>query len=373
MIAVLTDIVLIITGFLLLLFAAVVLGQRKGRAVSRYLLAGFLVTKALLITRWSLFRFDILIFGDNRYIFYTSAALFFLLAPWVYLYVRSICYKNYRPGMLSLLHGLPFLFVLAYTTGILLTENNPELPGMLSYPSNHYWQLFWGLNFLQVMAYILAMVAVVHSYHRRIKELYSSISRIRMDWLNGLLLLISLYWVFVVTKGIITLIQPGATAFARAVDLFSITIFLVFVCILVVRGLAHINVFNGVAANGNNHPKLSHDEAKAIYLEVLGFMQQNKPFLLPALSLDQLSTQVNKPAWQISYAINHITGQNFFNFINAYRVKEAQRKLEEVGERKLTVLEILYEVGFNSKSTFNDVFKKATGMTPTEYRLKHQM
>jgi AraC-like DNA-binding protein len=373
MIAVLTDIVLIITGFLLLLFAAVVLSQRRGRAVSRYLLAGFLFTKALLVIRWSLGRFHVLAFEDHRYFFYSSAALFFLLAPWVYLYVRSVCYKNYRPGMLSLLHGFPFLFVLAYTLGILLTEHQPELPGILSYPSNHYLQLFWGINFLQILAYILAMVRVVNSYHRRIKELYSSISRIKMDWLNGLLLLISLYWVFVVTKGIMTIIQPEATTFARAVDLFSITIFLVFVCILVVRGLAHINIFNGVVANGNLHPKLSEQEARAIYLQVLDFMQQNKPYLLPTLSLDQLGTQVNLPAWQISYAINHVTGQNFFSFINAYRVKEAQRKLEVVGERKLTVLEILYDVGFNSKSTFNNVFKKATGMTPTEYRLKHQM
>ena len=58
----------------------------------------------------------------------------------------------------------------------------------------------------------------------------------------------------------------------------------------------------------------------------------------------------------------------FFDFINAYRIKEVQNILKESTDDKLTVLEAMYQAGFNSKSSFNTAFKKETGLTPTEFR-----
>jgi len=65
-------------------------------------------------------------------------------------------------------------------------------------------------------------------------------------------------------------------------------------------------------------------------------------------------------------------GQNFYDFINRYRILEAKQLLTNPKDPKITVLEVLYEVGFNSKSSFNTLFKKYTGLTPTEFRKKQQ-
>jgi AraC-like DNA-binding protein len=63
-------------------------------------------------------------------------------------------------------------------------------------------------------------------------------------------------------------------------------------------------------------------------------------------------------------------GQNFYDFINRHRIDEASRLLTNPADEKITILEVLYEVGFNSKSSFNTLFKKYTGLTPTEFRKK---
>lgn len=65
--------------------------------------------------------------------------------------------------------------------------------------------------------------------------------------------------------------------------------------------------------------------------------------------------------------------KHFFDFVNEYRIEKAKELLTHPERKEYTVLEILYEVGFNSKSSFNTAFKKRTGLTPTEYRRKNSL
>jgi AraC-like DNA-binding protein len=74
------------------------------------------------------------------------------------------------------------------------------------------------------------------------------------------------------------------------------------------------------------------------------------------------------PVRDLSLLINHKLDQHFFDFINSFRIEKAKKILEDPSKNKTTVLEILYEVGFNSKSSFNTAFKKHVGLTPTQYR-----
>jgi AraC-like DNA-binding protein len=74
------------------------------------------------------------------------------------------------------------------------------------------------------------------------------------------------------------------------------------------------------------------------------------------------------PVRDLSLLINHKLDQHFFDFINSFRIEKAKKILEDSSKNKTTVLEILYEVGFNSKSSFNTAFKKHVGLTPTQYR-----
>jgi AraC-like DNA-binding protein len=107
-------------------------------------------------------------------------------------------------------------------------------------------------------------------------------------------------------------------------------------------------------------------------LEILKkHMEEKKPWLEPELSLEQLASQLSMRPKVLSQLINESLKQNFFDFVNRYRIDEAKRLLTNPEDKKITVLEVLYEVGFNSKSSFNTLFKKHTGLTPSEFKKKH--
>jgi AraC-like DNA-binding protein len=117
----------------------------------------------------------------------------------------------------------------------------------------------------------------------------------------------------------------------------------------------------------NRKPEaLSFDEKdKRKLVQVL---EQDKIYLKSKLTLQDLAIEVDVPAHQLSQLINREFGQNFFELINKYRVEEVKRKLKDPKFQHLTFLGIALESGFNSKASFNRIFKKSTGQTPNEYR-----
>ncbi|UCF04979.1 MAG: helix-turn-helix domain-containing protein [bacterium] len=105
--------------------------------------------------------------------------------------------------------------------------------------------------------------------------------------------------------------------------------------------------------------------------ELKTLMEEEKVFLDPDLTLQKLAQRLKIHYNQLSRIINERFEMSFNNYMNRYRIEEAQRRLADPAERNRNILEIMYDVGFYSKSTFNTAFKKFTGMSPSEYRRKH--
>jgi AraC-like DNA-binding protein len=97
-------------------------------------------------------------------------------------------------------------------------------------------------------------------------------------------------------------------------------------------------------------------------------MESKQPYMDASLSMHDLASQLDMNVRELSLLINHTLHQHFFDFVNRYRIEKAKEMLRDPEDQKVTVLEVLYEVGFNSKSSFNTTFKKFTGQTPTQYR-----
>ena len=97
-------------------------------------------------------------------------------------------------------------------------------------------------------------------------------------------------------------------------------------------------------------------------------MKVNEPFMDSSLNVYDLAKQINVSSRELSIAINQNLNKHFFDYVNEYRINKAMQLFQQTTDEKLTVLEVLYDVGFNSKSSFNTAFKKFTGQTPSEYR-----
>ncbi len=103
-------------------------------------------------------------------------------------------------------------------------------------------------------------------------------------------------------------------------------------------------------------------------LKVQNGMEIDKLFLKHNLNIDQFSKRIDLPVKDVSAVINKHYNTNFFEFMNKYRVEEAKRLLSDSQYANVTILDILLEAGFNSKSAFHRFFNRLVGVSPTEFR-----
>jgi YesN/AraC family two-component response regulator len=116
--------------------------------------------------------------------------------------------------------------------------------------------------------------------------------------------------------------------------------------------------------------KLEKEKIQEINTRVISLMEKEELYKEAELTLQDLSTKIQHPTYQVSLAINEGLNKSFYDLVNGYRVEEAKRLLLMPDSRNYTILSVGFEAGFNSKTTFNTVFKKFTGLTPTEYKSK---
>lgn len=117
------------------------------------------------------------------------------------------------------------------------------------------------------------------------------------------------------------------------------------------------------------HRKLiSDDNLEEMKCALIMLMENEKPFLDPELSLFKLASQLMLPSHQLSYVINKGFNENFYQFINRYRIEEAKKMIQDSKMEHLSLIGIAFEVGFNSKTVFNTTFKKSTNQTPSEFK-----
>jgi len=116
---------------------------------------------------------------------------------------------------------------------------------------------------------------------------------------------------------------------------------------------------------------LDKDVAKKYVSELKEFIENEKPYLDEDLTINKLAQLLSMSSHHLSQVINSELNQNFYTFINTYRANEVREKLKNPDNKNESVLILAYESGFKSKSSFNIIFKKINGVTPTEFRKKH--
>ena len=107
-----------------------------------------------------------------------------------------------------------------------------------------------------------------------------------------------------------------------------------------------------------------------IQARLLKYINEEKPYLAPDLSLRALAERIDIHPNQLSWLLKKSMGKNFNEFINHYRVEAFKKLCKDNAKAHITLIGLAYESGFNSKTVFNTYFKKETGLTPKQF-LKH--
>ena len=113
---------------------------------------------------------------------------------------------------------------------------------------------------------------------------------------------------------------------------------------------------------------LSHASRQKIKKGLRSLIEMERVYLDPLLSLDRLAKALHVPPHYLSQYLNREMKMTFNEWVNAHRIEECKRLISDPNQQDATIQSLMYQAGFNSKSTFHTAFKKSTGMTPTQYR-----
>lgn len=222
--------------------------------------------------------------------------------------------------------------------------------------------------------YIVLCFLALKKYQKILPEYYSALEKINLNWLKYII--ISLIVLFI---GVFCMIALGTRTdiipFARIFQIVAVIQSGYLWCI-VFFSLRQSLVFHQQGAMDINNIVTKEekvyiqdkDRSDFVSQKLLNFMEAEKPYLDEELSLQKLSLLMNISTHQLSQTINQKLNTNFYKFVNAYRIEEVKKKLKDPEFEKYSILGIAFESGFNSKSTFNKIFKEETGLTPSEFK-----
>jgi AraC-like DNA-binding protein len=367
----LSDILFVIVIFQLLFTSLFLFTHRSGRKVSNRLLGAFFLVIGL-----NLMDNLLLIKGaytGNAAFGLWSVWLLLLFGPLLYLYTQSILYRDFRLSLSKGWHFLPFVLLFVITEIYWQTRGPGERRLMLEQvmtrkvPGYQYWDS--ALIFGQFFLYMFASFRLIGRFKRAAGDSFSDYRRIDIRWLSNSLLFFTAAMALAAVNSFIGL--TSLAAYWLPVFLVVIGLVWVYINVLLLKALKDSELFGVLGdAPPAAAPTGPVEEWRGILDQLRGHMGTRRPWLDPDLTLEQLALQLKLRPKLLSQAINEGLGQNFFEFINRYRIEEARRLLTNPADKKITVLEVLYQVGFNSKSSFNTVFKKQTGLTPSEFKKK---
>ena len=316
-------------------------------------------------------------FCNDKYILTIIHLTFPLLHyPIFYLYVKSLVNKTTKSHFIELFHFAPYLIIFLLLS---LFPDNRDFLSISNHPNRliHFNLI---LNLVSGLTYMSLSLKLLKKYNKRIKQAFSSIDKINLKWLAHLIfsfcvvLLIGITYI-ILTKGFQLNFNLSIDAFVYG----SITFFVFFIGFYSIKKTAFFSYQNfgedvdATTSKQNNKNKydkygLKKKEIPKLKETLLQYMDEKKPYLDCNLTLAQLAEKLNVYKHYLTQILNDELNQNFFDFINSYRIEEVKNRLAEKNSGQYTLLGIAFDSGFNSKSSFNRIFKNHTGITPSQYK-----
>lgn len=359
--------------FLVVVLALFLVTVKTKHKLSNWLLAFFLFTNAVDALKFLMRDFPVNYINLEAF----RWSFNYLIPAIFYFYALSVCFTKFRLKLEQIWHIIPFVaFNLYMAYGIYFQDRAEKISFVNELRDAPTMQFFLILFEILFQVYFIASFFVI----RKAKIVYlENYTNPDISKLNALYKITILYYVvhfLVLIRWWVTFVYGfgDLREWIVMLDGFS---FFVCTCWYLFVALNNPDFFRGINAQlkpikevvseEKSTPEI--DEEKNKQIESLKiFMVKNEPYLDSSLTIQNLAEQVEMPVKDLSALINLYMDKHFFDFVNEYRIEKAMQILKDSSQKELTVLEILYKVGFNSKSSFNTSFKKYTGKTPTDFR-----
>jgi len=354
------------------LFSGILIAAKKPRTIANQILAAWL----LIICA----EMIIMLINETLIELYPVKILPYTYGPLLLLYAKWMTSENPRFNLRYLWHFAPF-FIFLIASLIYIDERVMHgTDGFLVVDRFVSFRIVYGITFfISITAYSLATFMVIHRHQKKLKELISfSSEKITLRWLLGLSITFYTGYVVMFIFGGIDIMVGFMPFDPYELSFISLTL-LTF--LFGVFGFHQPSIFEEVVRydikvkplelepdlKKYQRSGLKNEDVADLVNKVRKYMVIEKPYLDRELTIYDLSNQLKISRHTLSEVINEHMGMNFYNLVNEYRISEVKERMKSDEYRQLTILAIAYDSGFNSKSSFNTIFKEKTGQTPSEY------
>ncbi|RHW74942.1 AraC family transcriptional regulator [Colwellia sp. RSH04] len=321
---------------------------------------------------------SILIWNQERY---RSLAVFFIFQA--ILSVMNVLeganttteYYLVTPVFTLVIGPMLYFFIRSLVNDVAMTTKQKIVhfvAALIALPFTHYVQLIVAFGTLSQLIYLAHSFRVIARYHKTANAVSSDADRYKLNWLLKALFIFA----FVTIADLIRMnLQTFTSDFVAMLWYFiNEVIFMSLSCYLGFKIIRQPQLFVGMTSyeklveheeSGDNQEEQAL--AQRIFANIENHILQDAMFKKPRLTVTDISQSTGISVKDISWAINLGCNRNFCDYINSLRIMNVKKKLLAGDSRNTSLLDIALASGFNSKSTFNAVFKKELGKTPSQF------
>ena len=303
----------------------------------------------------------------------------YLISPLLFIYVSSLVQGPRFSWVRQLIHFAPYMIMLfsilwhywlpSDTYNIRVSNGYINVNGELPFHVRHW------ASIMAFSAFIYPVSCLVKIYYHRstIENEFSDLKEKTLDWMKYWIIIeIVAVWIsfWIIVAGDYDLLDIGFS--------FKVIAAIIIMNVFVVGyfGVKQTNIFVDIPVDSNKEnviEKYGSSNLKSEDLDVLltklqAHMEKEKPYKNPSLNAGDVANSLGISKHQLSQTINQKTSKNFYEYVNQFRIDEFKNRVIKGEAEKMSILGVAFESGFNSKSTFNHIFKKLEGVTPSEYK-----
>ena len=366
----------IISGILQsIILACILLFYRNGNKMANRLIGIFVLICGLHFS-WSLI-IDTNLADIFKPLFWVPYSYLLAIGPLLFFYTKALTTIDFKIDTKASFHFLPVLIevliqLVFISSSIRSNTLVYDVPGFL---------LFRIVEFagtaISILVYGKQCLSLIKGHEAWALANFSNQKDITLTWLSKLIKYLLVLWIFWLA------FELSFILFLQ----FQLHLLPVYLLLYILLGvITYSNYWIAIQAliksevltekksiilpsdNTNVYSRLTEAEIKRNADALSDLMQKEKLFLHETLSLRTLASKLQKDPNLVSYILNNFFHKSFYDYVNDFRIEEVKNKIDDPAYSHFKIVEIAYECGFNSKATFNRVFKKSTGKSPSEYK-----
>ena len=308
------------------------------------------------------------LYGQNASLYFLPIFYSFAFGPLIYFYAKSLTNSAFRFERNHWLHFLP----VAVQAALYVFLSTHSYAFRNWFWANVHYPLTYSIEFdgtwLSLLVYLVLSLRLLRKYGRYVQENFSETSQLTLRWLRVLLVILAVVCGQWAVELVLRDVFHSFYQYDHSYWLLGFFLIALGVAGLQQGNLATVQFRDESTTSAPATPIKAVADVSPEHVErVRRAMDIDRLYLNPTLTLSELAQHIALNPKVVSQVINAGIGQSFTDFVNDYRVVEVKQRLRTNDVARLTLLGIALESGFNSKTTFNRIFRQRTGQSPSEF------